>query len=257
MEKIPLSVAVITKNEAENLPGCLNTLAFAEQVVIVDSGSTDETREIARSYECDVFEHPWRGFGIQKQYAIDQCRHAWVLVLDADERIPAETAASICRIVNGAGDTKAGYSFPRKNFFQGRWIRHMGWWPDRVVRLFKKDSGRMSEASVHEAVLVEGDVAELDCCIEHFTESRLTKVLQKIDQYSTLGANQAQLQGKQASIGGAFFRAVLTFLQNYFLRLGLLDGAPGLTLAVTDSINKFCKYVKLWELNRTAGLPKK
>ena len=251
MEKIPLSVAIITKNEAHNLPDCLRSIAFAQQIVILDSGSTDETRMIAEAFQCEFFLEDWKGFGPQKQSAIDKCRNKWVLVLDADERIPQDTADAIRRIVLDTIDAAAGYSFPRKNIFQGRWIRHMGWWPDRIVRLFRKDLGRMSEASVHESVLVNGVIRDLDSCIEHVTESNLTKVLLKIDHYSTLGAQQALADGKRSSIGAAFFRAGLTFFQAYFLRLGLLDGAPGLTLAVTDSINKFFKYAKLWELSKS------
>ena len=257
MEKIPLSVAIITKNEAHHLADCLEALTFAQQIVVVDSGSCDETTAVAAAFGCEVFVEEWKGFGRQKQSAIEKCRCEWVLVLDADERIPEETARAIRRIVLEEVDAAAGYSFPRKNFFQGRWIRHMGWWPDRIVRLFRRDQGRMSEAIVHEAVVVDGSVRGLDCCIEHMTESRLTKLLLKIDHYSTLGAEQAFSEGRRSSVGAAFFRAALTFIQTYFLRLGILEGAAGLTLAVTDSINKFFKYAKLWELNKAADRLKK
>ena len=248
--KIPLSVAIITKNEAENLPACLVSVAFAEQVVVVDSDSTDATREIAREFGCDLYVEPWRGFGPQKQSAIDHCRHAWVLLLDADERIPPETSAVITGIVANPNHSAVGYRFPRKNFFQGRWIRHAGWWPDRVTRLFRKGSGRMTEASVHEAVAVDGAVGTLDAPIEHMTESRLDRIIKKIDHYSTLGAKDAFAQGKRSTVAGAALRACATFLQDYLLRLGILDGSQGLTLAVTDAVNKFFKYAKLAELGR-------
>ena len=137
-DKISLSVAIITKNEAENLPDCLKSVSFAGQIVVVDSGSTDETVKIASDFGCDVLVEPWRGFGPQKQFAIDQCRNPWILVLDADERIPGDTAQAIRNIILNPSITAAGFSFPRKNFFQGRWIRHAGWWPDRIVRLFRK-----------------------------------------------------------------------------------------------------------------------
>ena len=151
-EKISLSVAIITKDEAANLPDCLKSVAFANQIVVVDSGSTDGTLEIARDFGCDVFVEPWKGFGAQKQMAIDRCREPWVLVLDADERIPPGTETAIRAIVSRGEGSTAGYSFPRKNFFQGRWIRHMGWWPDRITRLFRNGKGRMTEAAVHGAV---------------------------------------------------------------------------------------------------------
>ena len=280
-DKTPLSVAIITKDEEENLPDCLKSVAFAAQIVIVDSGSRDATLRIARDFGCDVFEEPWRGgFGAQKQFAIDQCRQPWILVLDADERIPEETATVIKRLTNtdpdgvqargsslpasnssqGGGSglglegivsgATVGYSFPRKNFFQGRWIRHAGWWPDRLTRLFRRGQGGMSTAPVHEGVEANGPVAPLNVVIEHYTESDLGKILQKIERYSTLGAEEAYAKGKRATVSGAAFRAGLTFCQDYILRLGLLDGPPGLTLAVTDAVNKFFKYAKLAEMGR-------
>ena len=251
ISKAPLSVAIIAQDEAMNLPRCLESIAFADQIVVVDSGSTDDTVKIARAAGCDVFCEPWRGgFGAQKQFAIDQCRHAWVLVMDADERIPPETERVIREIVTSASASAAGYSFPRKNFFQGRWIRHAGWWPDRIVRLFQRQLGAMSVSPVHEAIEVKGEIASIQVPIEHFTESRLSKILLKIDRYSTLGAQEAFRSGKRSSTPSACLRAVLTFFQDYVLRLGCLDGSPGLTLAMTDSVNKFFKYAKLAEICR-------
>lgn len=246
-----LSVAIITKNEGNKISDCLASIRFADQVVIVDSGSTDDTLRIAADFGCEVYLEDWKGFGPQKQSAIDKCRNRWVLVLDADESIPENTASrirAVCRSASGA----AGYSFPRKNFFQGRWIKHMGWWPDRVVRLFQKDLGRMSSDMVHESVVINGPVETLDCPIEHFTESSLSKLLQKIDHYSTLGAQQEFTKGRRCSIWEAALRAKLTFLHNYIVRLGFLDGAQGFTLSITDAINKFSKYAKLSALNMEA-----
>ncbi len=310
--KAPLSVAIITKDEEDNLPRCLSSVAFAAQIVVVDSGSGDNTVRIARDFGCEVYEEPWRGgFGAQKQFAIDRCRQPWILVLDADERLPAATAAAIGGIAaaggtaatlgweadgdneeclsektngdrGGEGDgprpgfmppemvaignggacgcagtpgggsygSPAGFSFPRKNFFQGRWIRHAGWWPDRLIRLFRRGCGRMSAAAVHEGVEVTGPVAALDYPIEHYTESDLGEILRKIDRYSTLGAREAHAAGRRATVAGAVGRAGLTFLQGYLLRGGFLDGPPGLTLAVTDAVNKFFKYAKLAEISR-------
>ena len=249
MEKSPLSVAIIAKNEAENLPGCLKSVSFAGQIVVVDSGSTDDTVRISADYGCEVYPEVWHGFGPQKQLAIDRCKEPWVLLLDADERIPGETARVIAQVVRGEKGA-AGYSFPRRNYFQGRWIRHAGWWPDRVVRLFKNGSGRMTGAMVHEAVVVNGEIEHLGVPIDHYTESRLDKILMKIDNYSTIGAEEAFAAGRRATILGAFVRAKMTFLQDYLLRGGFLDGPQGLTLAVTDSVNKFFKYAKLAEMSR-------
>jgi glycosyltransferase involved in cell wall biosynthesis len=254
-EKISLSVAIIVKNEEKNLPDCLRSAAFARQIVVVDSGSADETLRIASDFGCEVFSESWYGFGPQKQFAVEQCREAWILVLDADERIPPETARIIRQTIDSPGNAN-GFSFPRKNFFQGRWIRHAGWWPDRVVRLFKNGKGRMTEAAVHEAVVIDGGVKALAVPIEHMTESRLGPILRKIDRYSTLGAEEAFAAGRGASVWGAILRAELTFLQDYLLRVGFLDGSQGLTLAVTDAVNKFFKYAKLAELCRQAKAQK-
>jgi len=249
-EKIPLAVAIITKNESHNLPDCLKSVEFAGQVVVVDSGSTDQTVKIAKDYGCDVFIEPWRGFGPQKQSAIDKCRYSWVLVLDADERIPDETASVIKKIVLNPSPVAAGYSFPRKNYFQGHWVKHLGWWPDRIMRLFRKELGQMTPSTVHESVVVAQPVEALDVPIEHYPSGQFSKILMKIDQYSTLGAQEAWAKGRKASIWMAAFRAKMAFLQSYFVKFGFLDGVQGFTLAITDAINKFFKYAKLNELNR-------
>jgi hypothetical protein len=248
--KIPLSVAIITKNEAENIRVCLQTISFAGQIIVVDSGSTDATLQIAAEFGCEIYSEEWLGFGPQKQLAIEKCRLPWILILDADERIPPDTADIIKKIVTDANVKEAGFSFPRKNYFQGRWIKHAGWWPDRIIRLFRKDKGRMTTSIVHESVEVQGTVGALDAPIEHFTESSLSKIIQKIDKYSALGAEQAFRDGKHSSPFSAFMRAFFTFNQDYFLRLGILDGRQGLTLAVTDAVNKFFKYAKLSELGK-------
>jgi GT2 family glycosyltransferase len=249
-DRSDLSVALIVRDEAENLPHCLKSIAFARQIVVVDSGSRDETLRIASDFGCDVYVEPWRGFGPQKQFAVEQCREPWILVLDADERIPPETARAIRQKVAAPAGETAGYSFPRKNFFQGRWIRHAGWWPDRVVRLFRNGRGRLTPVSVHEAMMVDGPVASLEVPIEHWTESDLGAILRKIDRYSTLGAKEAFAAGCRSTVGSALLRSEMTFLQDYLLRGGFLDGPQGLTLAVTDAVNKFFKYAKRDPVNR-------
>jgi len=257
MEKVSLSVAIITRNEEKNILPCLQSVSFAGQIVVVDSGSTDKTLEIASAFGCEIYSEEWFGFGPQKQLAIEKCRLPWILILDADERIPSDTAEVIKKIVTDSNIKDAGFSFPRKNYFQGRWIKHAGWWPDRIIRLFRKDAGRMTTAIVHESVEVQGGVGVLDAPIDHFTESSLSKIIQKIDKYSTLGAEQAFKSGKTSSPFSAFMRAFFTFNQDYFLRWGILDGRQGLTLAVTDAINKFFKYAKLSEFFKPTETGKK
>jgi hypothetical protein len=252
-EKIHLSVAIIAKNEAQNLPACLESVRFAGQIVVVDSGSTDGTADIARTFGCQVYNEPWRGFGAQKQFAIDQCTHPWVLLLDADERVAAVTASMIKDIIDSESGQAAGYSFPRKNFFQGRWISHL-WGKDRVVRLFRNNLGRMTDARVHEAVEVEGPVKALEVPLEHYTESSLSKLLVKMDHYTTLGAQEAFEKGKRASVWTAAFLSFFAFFQSYLLKRGFLDGVQGLTLSVAESVSKFFKYAKLSELSRAGKM---
>ncbi len=248
-EKISLSVAIIARNEEQNLPACLESVGFAAEIVVVDSGSTDATAQIARDCGCLVYDEPWRGFAAQKQFAIDRCTQPWILLLDADERIPATTASAIREIVDSNPGEAAGYSFPRKNFFQDRWIRHL-WGGDRVVRLFRKGQGRMSSARVHEAVEVSGPVKALEAPLEHYTESNLSRLLLKTDHYTTLSAQQAFEEGRRASVWTATFLAGFAFLQSYILKRGFLDGVQGLTLSVAESVSKFFKYAKLSELSR-------
>ncbi len=248
-EKMPLSVAIIARDEAQNLPACLASVSFAEQIVVVDSGSTDATAQIAKSFGCEVYDEPWRGFSAQKQFAIDRCTRPWVLLLDADERVPPATESVIRGIVASESGEAVGYSFPRKNFFQGRWIRHL-WGNDRVVRLFRKGMARMTDARVHEAVDVSGPVEALDVPLEHHTGSSLSRLLVKMDHYTTLGAQEAFAQGKRASVWTAAGVSCFAFLQSYFLKRGFLDGVQGLTLSVAESVSRFFKYAKLSELSQ-------
>ena len=250
--KLPLSVAIITKNEEERLPDCLASVAFADDVVVVDAESHDRTPDIAKTAGARLFVEPWQGFGAQKQFAIDQCKHLWVLVLDADERIPPETATEITALLNAEPD-HAAYNLPRKNFFSGRWMRHAGWWPDRVVRLFRTDLGKMSDHLVHESLQIDGSVGELLNPIVHLTNRNLQQTMDKVNHYSTAGAEEMFARGETASIMKAVARGSWAFFYNYLFRLGFLDGGQGLVVSFTDGANKFLKYAKLTEMNNRRG----
>lgn len=251
-EKLPLSVAVITLNEEDRLPDCLKSVSFADDIVVVDSGSTDNTIKIAEIYDARVFKEKWHGFGPQKQLAIDQCVHDWVLILDADERIPEQTAAEIYTLF--AEPMKyAAYSFPRKNYFSGKWIRHGGWWPDRVVRLFNKRQCRMQPSIVHESLETMGSVEKILNPIAHHTNNTLKQSIEKMNRYSTAGAEQLYSKGVNASLLMAVLRAAWSFFHKYFLRLGFLDGFYGMNIAVTDAVSAFFKYAKLIEMKKEKG----
>ncbi|MBU2539064.1 MAG: glycosyltransferase family 2 protein [Proteobacteria bacterium] len=245
---MPLSVAIITKNEEDRLPDCLASVSFADEVVVVDSGSTDKTVEIAHAFGATVHDESWQGFGRQKQLAIDRCRHDWVLVLDADERVSSEAQAEIAEVL--AAGSCVAYSFPRKNYFCGQWLKHAGWWPDRVVRLFRKDSAKMSPRSVHENLEVHGPVGQLAHPLIHHANNGLKQTLSKVNHYSSAGAAELFAQGKTASVPKAFLRAAWAFIYGYILRGGFLDRGEGFIMAVSDFMNVFFKYAKLRELQR-------
>ena len=251
-KRLPLSVAIITLNEEDRLPDCLASVNFANEIIVVDSGSTDNTVTIAKQFGARVFSQDWLGFGPQKQFAIDQCKNDWVLSLDADERIPEETATEIHTLLAGEINHTA-YSFPRKNFFSGKWIRHGGWWPDRVVRLFRKDKCSMSPSMVHESIDASGSFGKIQGPIIHYTNRNLHQTIDKINKYSSIGAKQLFEQKGSTSTLKALSKAFWKFFHFYFLRLGILDGYQGLVLAVSDAINVFFKHAKLIEMQKTAN----
>jgi hypothetical protein len=247
LDSLPLSVAIITRNEEVRLPECLASTVMAAEVVVVDSGSSDRTVEIAQTFGAKVYHENWSGFGLQKQKAIDHCTQPWVLVLDADERLTPELMTEICGALAQSGSV-AAWSIPRKNYFCGHWLRHAGWWPDRVVRLFRRGSARMSERMVHESLIVTGPVAALHSPLLHYTNWDLTQTLTKINHYSSAGAEELDRRGVRGSVVKAGVRAAWAFFNCYFLRAGILDGAPGLVQAQTHAVNTLFKYLKLWEL---------
>jgi len=247
----PLSVAVITRNEEERLPACLASVAGADEVVVVDAESTDRTREIARDFGARVVVRPWEGFGRQKQFALNQCSHRWVFILDADERLPQETLAEIRQTLD-AGPEASGFRFRRKNFFCGRWMKHGGWWPDPVLRLVDRHRARVTDRLVHEALEVDGEVADLAGVIVHETYRDLAHTLEKINRYSSAGAEELFRQGRKVALPMAVARGAWGFWYDYLVRAGFLDGSAGLLQAACNGVNVLFKYAKLWELHRKA-----
>jgi (heptosyl)LPS beta-1,4-glucosyltransferase len=245
-----VSVAIITLNEADRIADCLRSVTFAGDVVVVDGGSTDKTPEIAESLGARVLREPWRGFAAQKQFAVDQCRNDWVLILDADERVSAEAVAFIDQAVSQEGKAIAAYSFKRRNYLYGRWIKHSGWWPDRIVRLVRKDAGRFSKRAVHEQWVAGGAVEALDACIEHFSFRCCSDLVAKMERYSSLGAEDLLKEGRRANSLTPALHGAWTFFQTYFLHLGLMDGYGGFLIAVMNGGGTFLKYAKLLELLR-------
>lgn len=244
-----LSVTVITKNEAHNIEACLRSVMFADQLVVLDSGSTDDTAAIARSLGAEVVcSADWQGFGIQKNRALALARCDWVLSLDADERVTPELQAEIQATLNApAFDV---YALPRLSSYCGQYMRHSGWYPDRVTRLFRRQAAQFSEDLVHERVVASRPVGQLHSPMLHESFRNFEAVLDKANRYSTAGALSLFSKGKQASLGKALGHGLWAFIRTYFLRCGFLDGRMGLVLAISNAEGTYYRYLKLWLLRR-------
>lgn len=247
-----LSVVVITFNEEANISRTLDSVRLADERVVLDSGSTDRTLEIARSRGACVYEEPWKGFASQKNSAIEKATGDWILSLDADEEVEPELMEEI-RYVLDHNPKVNGYSMPRKNFFLGRWIRHGGFYPDRKLRLFRRGCGWFPERPVHESVQVSGPTARLKHALVHSSYPGLEGYLETMNRYSSLGAEIVVASGARGfSTANVLLRPFATFLYNYFFRLGILDGREGLLLHLYHAGYVSWKYAKAWELARRA-----
>lgn len=248
MGKAPLSVAIITKNEEKNLRACLDSVSFADDIVIVDSGSEDGTEAIAREFNARWFVEEWRGYGPQKNSAVGKCMHDWVLMLDADERVPEETAREIMRIISEDSEA-AAFSFRWRNYFHGKWIRFTDWWPDEHTRLVRRSRGRF-ERMTHEAWAADGQVVRSACMIDHYSYNCYSDMFRVLDRYSTELAAQMLAEGKNAGPADAVLRSSWMFFRNYFLRLGFLAGFDGFMISLAKGLGTFLKYAKLYELKK-------
>lgn len=246
-----LSVIVITFNEAANIAACLESVSFADEVVVLDCGSTDATAAIARSMGARVHvSADWPGFGMQKNRALALAQYPWVLSLDADERVSAALARQIQRAVED--DHPIAYEIPRLTQFCGRWIRHCGWTPDHVLRLFKRDAAHFSDDLVHERVLLApGTVKRLSCALWHYSYPSPADYWRKLEQYSQAWARQRFAAGQKTTMIRAGVSAVVAFLRSYFFRLGFLDGAMGFAVCTMQAQAAFGKYFSLYCLNLT------
>ena len=243
-----LSVVIITKNEADNIRDCLNSVAWADEIVILDSGSTDGTVAICREYTDKVFETDWPGFGPQKNRGIERATGDWILSVDADERVSPELRLEIEQALKV--EQYNGYEIPRSSHFCGKQIRHSGWWPDYIVRLFRRGSGKFNEVLVHERVEVDGPIGRLRNPLIHYSFQSFEEVLQKMNHYSTCNAAMLFAAGRKSSLLEAAGRGLWTFFRTYVLRAGFLDGRHGFMLAVSNAEGTYYKYIKLIDLHR-------
>jgi glycosyltransferase involved in cell wall biosynthesis len=242
-----LSVAIITKNEEERLPACLASVAFADDIVVVDSGSTDTTAEIAREFGCRFFVEEWKGFGPQKNSALEKCRHEWVLLLDADERVTEEAREAIVKTLRGP--VAAAYRLNMKHYFHGKWIRHSGYWPDPHIKLVDRTRGGF-HGVIHEKWVTEGPVGDLDASLEHYGFADYSDMLKTLDEYSTIISRELFAAGRRVSVLSPLSHGLGMFFKIYLLELGMLDGMDGLVIALTKAGGSFFKYAKLLELSR-------
>ena len=247
-ERAPLSAVLITHNAASRLDDCLVSLAFAAEVVVVDSGSDDGTVELAERHGARVVQKEWLGFGRQKQFAVEQARHDWVLCVDADERVSPDLEASIRRAL--AAPVSPVYRMARRNRFLGRWLAHGEGYPDWSPRLFDRREARWSDDEVHEKVLFAVTPGTLDGDLRHESAEDLETYLDKQNRYTTLAAQQMFARGRRGGLLGLALSPAMRFVKFYLLRLGFLDGLPGLVHIAIGCMNSFNKYAKLIELQR-------
>lgn len=248
MKKLPISACVTTFNEEHNMHRCLKSLAWCEEIVVLDSFSTDRTVEICREYTDKVDQHAWQGYIGQKNLIRKMATRDWLLFVDADEEISPELRDEIIReFGRGPGDT-CGYEFPRMVNYMGRWIRHGEWYPDVKLRLFRKDRGRSGGQEPHDQVFVNGPVQRLRGHLYHYTYDDLHDHVETMNRFSTITAREKYKEGQRFAWIDFVFRPPIRFVRGFFLKRGFLDGTRGFLIALISAVGVYVKYAKLWEL---------
>jgi glycosyltransferase involved in cell wall biosynthesis len=244
-----LTVTVITRNEASNIDAVLDSVAWADEILVVDSQSTDDTAAIAGRRGARVLVREWPGFAAQKNFAAAEASHDWILSLDADERVPPQLADEV-RSLLASQPSALGYKVPRVSFYLGQWVRTTDWYPDHQLRLYDRRAARWVGDFVHERVEVTGRVDRLHHELEHRPYRDIAHHLQTMDRYTTLAARQMREQGRHVSGAALLARPLGAFARNYVLHGGWRDGAAGLVISVLNSYYVFLKFAKLWEADR-------
>ncbi|RCK77450.1 MAG: hypothetical protein IGBAC_1759 [Ignavibacteriae bacterium] len=242
-----LSVIIITKNEQENIKDCLESVKWANEIIIVDAYSIDGTVEIAKNYTDKIYVREWQGFANAKNYALQFVTNKWVFSIDADERITKELKDEINQLISLENNEYCGYMVARRSYFLGKWIKHCGWYPNYVTRLFQKEYGRYNNLNVHEQLIVDGKVGMLKNDLIHFTDKNLFHYFNKFNTYTSLAVEDLLNSKQKFSYKNLLINPIFTFFKMYFLKLGFLDGIHGLILCTLSSFYVFTKYAKLWE----------
>ncbi len=242
-----ISVNIICTNEEKNIEGCLKSASWADEIIVVDGGSTDRTAEIAGKYTDKVLVNKWQGFAKQRQFALDNSRGDWVLVLDADEHCSDELKNEILSVVNNPENKFNGFKVPRRNFFLGKWIKHGGWYPGYQFRFFKREFTSVSDRLVHEGYLIQGEIGVFKGDILHYTVQSIAEFMTKVNNYSTLQAIEKSKKRK-ATFKDLFFRPISAFLIQFFIRGSFKDGIHGLMVTNFDVITNMLTYMKIREI---------
>ena len=243
-----LSSITIAANEAAHIADCIDSLSFCDERVVVDGGSKDDTVAIAEKHGATVYHHPWTDHGTQKNIALSHATGDWVLLLDADERVSTALAAEIRKAI--ADDNADCFEMPRLSLFCGRWMRHSGWYPDYVLRLFRRERGRFSDHLVHTHVVCDGKVKRLATPLTHFAIRRIHDSIAKMDSYSTAGATEIAAAKRTVNFSSGIIHGLWAFIRCYLLRMGFLDGREGFLLAAVNAEGAYYKYMKAWLAQR-------
>lgn len=245
-----ISACIITYNEEDRIEETLKSLEnVADEIVVVDAFSTDKTPEIVKSFGVKFFQREWDGYSSQKNFAISQAKYPWILSIDADERLSQKLRDEIMEIKEKEPEFD-GFSFRRKSFYMGKWIKHSGWYPDKKVRLFRKELARWEGDFVHETLVFKGKVKELKGELLHYSYRNLSDHVKRIERYSTLSAEKMFLEGRRSSFLKIFSLPLFTFFRDFIFRAGFLDGIQGLIISFFSSYYVFLKFAKLYELQR-------
>jgi glycosyltransferase involved in cell wall biosynthesis len=247
--KHKLSVAIITKNEETNIERCLRSVAWADEIVVVDSQSTDRTPEIAGQFKCRIIETEWLGFGKTKQFAVDSASNDWIYSIDADEEVSDELRERVQRLLD-TDPPYYGYRVRRLSYYLGRLIRYSGWQNDRPIRLFNRKYARFTENIIHESIQMDSAHGSLEEPVYHYTYPDLSTHIAKMKPYAQTGARQLYERGGTGSIVKAVLHGLSKFVIMYFIKAGFLDGKEGFVLALNSSFGVYLKYLYLWEMSR-------
>jgi glycosyltransferase involved in cell wall biosynthesis len=242
-----ITATVITLNEARNIEECLASLKWANEILVVDSGSTDGTPDLARAAGAKVLSREWPGYAAQKDFAASQAAHDWILSVDADERVTPELAAEIQQTLKHPED-RVGFRIPRVTFHLGRWIRHTDWYPDYQLRLYDRRSAGWAKRRVHESVTARGPVGKLNRDLQHYAYRDIGHHYETMQHYTRLAALQMFEEGRRATFFDLLLHPPAAFLRNYVLKAGVLDGTPGLIISAMNAHYVFLKFAKLWAL---------